>query len=59
MPDDMLWLRSSYSAQGNACVEVATLADGSRAVRDSKDADGPMIKFTAGQWQEFTVSLKS
>ena len=55
----MRWRKSSYSeGNGGNCVEVATLADGSRAVRDSKDAEGPVIVFSSGEWQRFTGGLK-
>jgi Domain of unknown function (DUF397) len=54
------WCKSSYSgSNGGACVEVAALADGTRAVRDSKDPEGPMITFTAAAWHRFTGALKS
>lgn len=49
------WFKSSYSDnQGGACVEGARLADGSMAVRDSKDPHGPALLFPARVWSAFT-----
>src|SRR5216683_214742 len=43
--DRTQWRKSSYSgSNGGACVEVATLSDGGRAVRDSKDTAGPALQ---------------
>jgi uncharacterized protein DUF397 len=53
----MNWIKSSYSADQGECVEVAALPDGGRAVRDSKDPDGPVLRFTAGQWRAFLAHL--
>ena len=41
--DHAQWRKSRRSGAGNACVEVAALADGSRAIRDSKDPSGPVL----------------
>jgi hypothetical protein len=50
-----VWTKSSRSngSGGNNCVEVAFLADGSTAVRDSKDPSGPALTFTAEEWDAF------
>jgi hypothetical protein len=40
------------------CVEVAAL-DTAVAVRDSKDPDGPMLIFTAGDWHRFARAVKT
>jgi hypothetical protein len=52
------WRKSSLSANVN-CVEVAFL-DGARhvAVRDSKDRQGPVLVFTAAEWQEFLSRVR-
>ncbi|AUY47855.1 DUF397 domain-containing protein [Streptomyces sp. CB01881] len=49
--------KSSYSQQGGECVEVASLQGGGRAVRDSKDVDGPTLQFRPEAWQAFISSL--
>ncbi|MHA6623760.1 DUF397 domain-containing protein [Pseudonocardia sp. DLS-67] len=54
-----VWRKSSRSnGNGGACVEVADLADGSRAVRDSKDRGGPTLLFTPSEWQAFVEGVK-
>lgn len=51
--------KSSYSgSQGGSCVEVAELGDGGRLVRDSKDPDGPVLRFTAAEWRAFVAGVK-
>ncbi|OMI33332.1 DUF397 domain-containing protein [Streptomyces sparsogenes] len=47
------WRKSSYSSsQGGECVECAALGRGI-AVRDSKNPDGPRLRFTATAWHAF------
>ena len=45
------WRKSTYSA-ANGCVEVAFLGE-RIAVRDSKDRLGPVLWFTAAEWDAF------
>ncbi len=60
MSDALIWIKSSYSgSQGSECVEVASLADGGRAVRDSKDPDGPVLRFAADEWRAFVRGVKA
>lgn len=54
----MEWVKSSYSASQDECVEVAILPNGGHAVRDSKDSDGPMLQFTAHEWRAFVARVK-
>jgi hypothetical protein len=52
------WVKSSYSGGQSAdCVEIAALPGGGRAVRDSKDQDGPMLTLSARQWAELVKSV--
>lgn len=56
---NVVWRKASYSnTQGGNCVEVATLADGSRAVRDSKNPSGPSLVFTPSEWAAFIAGVK-
>jgi hypothetical protein len=58
--DRTQWRKSSYSGgNGGACVEVAVLPDGGRAVRDSKDPGGPNLAFAADEWRAFTAGMKT
>ena len=56
---DLKWRKSRYSNGQANCVEVALLADGGRAVRDSKDSHGPVLRFTANEWKAFIGRIKS
>jgi hypothetical protein len=48
------WIKSSFSGPtGGNCVEVAFLADGQVAVRNSRQADGPALVFTGAEWDAF------
>ena len=51
------WRKSSYSGNGNNCVEVATSA-GIVGIRDTADRDGVTKIFSARAWQQFTTRVK-
>ncbi|MER6284444.1 DUF397 domain-containing protein [Streptomyces sviceus] len=55
----MNWRKSSYSGSTNECVEIADLPAGGRAVRDTKDPNGGMLRFTAAEWRAFTLGVKA
>ena len=46
------WFKSTRSTANSQCVEVA-FVDGEVAVRDSKNPDGPALRFGAEQWSSF------
>lgn len=52
------WRKASRSTSDGACVEVAYAADGTVLVRDSKDPDGPVLRFTADEWEAFLKDLR-
>ncbi|HVB44702.1 MAG TPA: DUF397 domain-containing protein [Streptosporangiaceae bacterium] len=55
-----VWYKSTFSnGSGGNCVETAKLPDGGRAVRDSKDPDGPVLTFTASEWAAFVAGVKA
>ena len=47
------WIKSSLSFSNGNCVEVASLPGGGIGVRDSKDAEGPVLRFTPDEWRAF------
>jgi hypothetical protein len=53
------WQKSSRSGAGNACVEVAVLADGNRAIRDSKNRSGPVLTLDPTAWTAFTSRIRT
>jgi hypothetical protein len=54
-----VWRKSTRSNNGGACVEVARNLPGIVAVRDSKHRDGPVLTFTAREWQSFISGMKA
>jgi hypothetical protein len=58
--DSMNWRKSKYSANGEACVEVASAAvPRPILVRDTVDRDGTQLAFTHQAWREFAVRVKT
>ena len=51
------WTKSSFSGNNGDCVEIAVLADGGRAVRDSKNQDGPALCFSTQEWSAFVAGV--
>jgi hypothetical protein len=72
-PDGIAWRTSSYSANGDACVEVGwrtssysgnsgncvevAPAPNGVLVRDSKDPAGPTLAVTTAQWRAFLATV--
>ncbi|MGH3778635.1 MAG: DUF397 domain-containing protein [Pseudonocardiaceae bacterium] len=56
VPDGIVWHTSSYSGSGSDCVEVAPAPAGV-LVRDSKDADGPVLTVTTTAWRAFLATV--
>jgi hypothetical protein len=50
------WRKSSHSAGAQECVEVGSGAS-VIGVRDSKDPDGPVLRFSAVSWRAFLRSV--
>jgi hypothetical protein len=47
------WIKSSLSFANGNCVEVASLASGEIGVRNSRDRDGLVLRFTPDEWNAF------
>ena len=53
------WIKSSLSFSNSNCVEVASLPDGGIGVRDSKDSEGPVLRFTSDEWHAFIGGVRN
>ena len=47
------WVKSSLSFSNGNCVEVSNLSAGGVAVRNSRDPEGPVLRFTPDEWHAF------
>ncbi len=56
--DGPRWVKSSRSYAMGDCVEVASLPDDRVGVRDSKDTEGPVLRFTPAEWQAFVSDIR-
>jgi hypothetical protein len=53
------WIKSSLSFSNSNCVEVASLPENEIGVRDSKDAAGPVLRFTPDEWHAFLGGVRN
>ena len=58
MHSDVKWHKSSRSGGEGNCVTVADLPDGGRLLRDSKEKDGAVLRFTRKEWAAFIEGVK-
>lgn len=49
--------KSSYSIDERECIEVAANIPATVAIRDSKDPDGPILRFTPDAWAAFRAAV--
>ncbi|MFF3946049.1 DUF397 domain-containing protein [Streptomyces sp. NPDC001902] len=52
------WVKSSKSPYRTDCVEVAELADGAVAIRDSNNRALPPLRFTPQEWTAFREGVR-
>ncbi|WP_306316865.1 MULTISPECIES: DUF397 domain-containing protein [unclassified Streptomyces] len=52
------WMKSRHSAAVGNCVEMALLVDGSVAVRNSRDPEGPALIYTRDEMIAFLAGAK-
>jgi hypothetical protein len=53
----LLWRKSSASADGGNCVEVAK-SEASVLVKDSADQLGTILEFSTNHWRKFVRRIK-
>jgi hypothetical protein len=53
------WVKSSLSFSNGNCVEVANLPDGKIGVRNSRDSEGSVLRFTLGEWDAFLGGVRN
>lgn len=52
------WRRSA-ACMGGDCVEVRLQPQLGVEIRDSKDPDGPVLRFTEQEWSAFAIGVRS
>lgn len=52
------WRKSRYSGAMGNCVEVAPLAGGDIAMRNSRDPQGPALVYTRAEIEAFVAGVK-
>jgi hypothetical protein len=52
-------MKSSLSFANGNCVEVASLPDGRIGVRNSRDLQGPILRFTSDEWDAFLGGVRN
>jgi hypothetical protein len=58
MMEQLTWRKASASGNQNACVELACTRE-DRLVRDSKNPDGPRLKFPPGAVARMLETLRN
>lgn len=52
------WIKSSLSYANGNCVEVSELEQGAVGVRNSRDREGPVLRFTPDEWRAFLGGVR-
>ncbi|MET0416143.1 MAG: DUF397 domain-containing protein [Actinoplanes sp.] len=58
IPADAPFRKSTFSSPDAGCVEVG-VTDGRLLVRDTKDPSGPVLQFTAREWDAFVNGVRA
>lgn len=58
-PATVAWRKSSASNPTGNCVELAALADGGVAVRNSRHPDGPALVYTRAEIAAFLLGVRA
>ena len=53
------WVKSSLSFANGNCVEVSDQPEGTVGVRNSREREGPVLRFTPDEWQAFLGGVRN
>jgi hypothetical protein len=53
------WVKSSLSFANGNCVEVASLPGGEIGVRNSRESEGTVLRFTSDEWHAFLGGVRN
>ena len=53
------WVKSSLSFANGNCVEVASLPGGEIGVRNSRESEGAVLRFTSDEWRAFLGGVRN
>ena len=53
-----IWVKSSLSFANGNCVEVSDLPGGAIGVRNSRDSEGAVLRFTPDEWHAFLGGVR-
>jgi uncharacterized protein DUF397 len=53
------WQVSSLCSGNGECVAVAKLCDGDIVVKDTKERDGHVLRFSASEWRAFLAGVRA
>lgn len=53
------WVKSTLSFANGNCVEVSDQPGGAIGVRNSRDREGPVLRFTPDEWQAFLGGVRN
>lgn len=59
MEDGLQWFKSSFSSGNGQCVECAHLPDGGMAIRDTKNREEAVLRFSGAEWGAFIAALRA
>ena len=53
------WVKSSLSFANGNCVEVASLPGGEIGIRNSRESEGAVLRFTSDEWHAFLGGVRN
>ena len=53
------WIKSSLSYANGNCVEVSDQPEGTIGIRNSREREGPVLRFTPDEWQAFLGGVRN